>query len=352
VGGSKLHHYVPQMSLRRFSSEPERENPPLWALAFGTGKITTTSVRNEAAVNHYNRIDVADTDSDIVERALSEVESKASFVFNKVSSGQRIGPEDQLTLALFLQLQHQRTPRGRENLRFVQSQAATLYMQVELSNDERVKEFLESEGKEVTPEAIEAYRTEMLELFESGDLMVMPGWNNEVFSQLALTDKIPVMICERMTWNVLRAPQGREFIVSDHPVHIYDPEAFPDRNGAWLSSPQVSATFPIDRKTCLLLQPGPEGWRDFDTEAAWVRDINLKSYASSKKKCYGSSQRVLEEVWKTAKRNPKLVAAFRPKPPRIVLLEKTSESSGTLTEAEVITGPSTPEIRRYKRSPA
>jgi hypothetical protein len=51
-----------------------------------------------------------------------------------------------------------------------------------------------------------------------------------------------------MTWNVVRAPGREEFIISDHPVHIHDPRAYPDRPGGWFSSPLVQVTFPVDRK--------------------------------------------------------------------------------------------------------
>ena len=67
-----------------------------------------------------------------------------------------------------------------------------------------------------------------------------------------------------------------EFIISDHPVHIYDPEVYPDRNGGWFSSPEVQVTFPVDRKTCLLLHPGPDRWYEIEADAAAVRDLKGK----------------------------------------------------------------------------
>ena len=62
-----------------------------------------------------------------------------------------------------------------------------------------------------------------------------------------MADDLPARLCADMTWNIIRAAGREEFIISDHPVHIYDPEAYPDRNGGWFSSPQVQVTFPVDR---------------------------------------------------------------------------------------------------------
>jgi len=46
-----------------------------------------------------------------------------------------------------------------------------------------------------------------------------------------MADDLPARLCAEMTWNVIRAAGQEEFIIGDHPVHIYDPEAYPDRNG-------------------------------------------------------------------------------------------------------------------------
>ena len=68
---------------------------------------------------------------------------------------------------------------------------------------------------------------------------------------------------------------------------------------------------------------------------AWepVRDLNLKSYASSERKCYGSCQRVLEQV-SASKRHRRLVDAFRPKPPRMISAEQASEHSGAFRASD------------------
>ena len=57
VGSRQVHHYVAQMNLGRFSVEPDRENPPLWTLESGSGRIRKSSVRNEAAITDYQAAD-------------------------------------------------------------------------------------------------------------------------------------------------------------------------------------------------------------------------------------------------------------------------------------------------------
>jgi hypothetical protein len=354
VGSRQVHHYVAQMILSRFSVEPNRENPSLWTLEFSSGRIRKSSVRNEAGITDYNRLDDSDGEHEpeLAEQAFSEIETLARPVLDKISAREALTPRERIALATFLQLQYQRTPRMRENMRFVTEQAARLWTQMKLSDREHVRDFLESEGRTVTDEEVEAWRSNIREMVDRGQIALSPGWNTEVLGQFAMAEELPARLCAEMTWNVIRATGQEEFIISDHPVHIYDPEAYPDRNGGWFSSTQVQVTFPVDRKTCLLLHPGPDRWYEIEGDMPVVRDLNLKTYASSEWRTYGSCQRVLEQVWSASKRHRKLVDAFRPKPPRMIFLEKADEHSDNFREAAFIEGPDAPEIRRFKRPPA
>lgn len=61
---------------------------------------------------------------------------------------------------------------------------------------------------------------------------------------------------------------------------------------------------------------------------------------------------MVERARIAAKKNPRLLAAFRPKPPQMIFLEASDGKSDVLSEAEFIRGPDAPEIRRFRRSPA
>ena len=132
VGSRQVHHYVAQMNLGRFSIEPDRENPPLWTLESGSGRIRKSSVRNEAAITDYNRLDDSDGEHgpELAEQAFSEIETLARPVLDKVAARHALTPRERIALAAFLQLQYQRTPRMRENMRFVTRQAAQLWAQM------------------------------------------------------------------------------------------------------------------------------------------------------------------------------------------------------------------------------
>jgi Protein of unknown function (DUF4238) len=198
------------------------------------GRIRKSSARNEAAVTDYNRHDDSDGGDapELAEQAFSEIETLARPVLDKVSAGQALTPREWIALAAFLQMQHQRTPRMRENMRFVREQAARLWAQVKLSDREHVREFLQMDGRTVTDEEADAWRSDISKMIDSGQITHRPGWNHEVLGQFAMAEDLPARLCAQVT-------------------------------------------FPVDRKTCLLLQPGPDRWYEIRADAAMVRDLNL-----------------------------------------------------------------------------
>jgi len=94
VGSRQVHHYVAQMNLGRFSVEPDRENPPLWTLESGSGRIRKSSVQNEAAITNYNRLDDSDgeLEPELAEQAFSEIETLARPVLDKSRHAMRLLP--------------------------------------------------------------------------------------------------------------------------------------------------------------------------------------------------------------------------------------------------------------------
>jgi Protein of unknown function (DUF4238) len=79
MSDAKLHHYVPQFLLRRFSTDPEADTPRLWRLDKATGKTERRPVRSEAAVAGYNDLlEAKDIPKGYAEHTLSLVEGEAA----------------------------------------------------------------------------------------------------------------------------------------------------------------------------------------------------------------------------------------------------------------------------------
>src|SRR5579859_8111684 len=59
LSNAKRHHYVPEFLLRRFSTNPAEEHPPIYRLDVKTGAISKISTINCAVIQHYNRLSEA-----------------------------------------------------------------------------------------------------------------------------------------------------------------------------------------------------------------------------------------------------------------------------------------------------
>ena len=56
ISGAKRHHYVSEFLLRRFSIDPHDERPQIYRLEVTMGTIATSSTRDCAVIQHYNRL--------------------------------------------------------------------------------------------------------------------------------------------------------------------------------------------------------------------------------------------------------------------------------------------------------
>ncbi len=111
---AKRHHYVPRVLLRRFSSGPEADNPPLLRLDKKSGRPSRTSVGKEAVIGHYYRIDkpTPKLPSASAEQDLARLEAEAAEAIRKLSAGVCLSIAERVHMAFFLFMLQQRTPPG------------------------------------------------------------------------------------------------------------------------------------------------------------------------------------------------------------------------------------------------
>lgn len=312
MSSPKRHHYVSQMHLRRFAADPASPAPIVHTLDVSTGRPSRAAVRDEAVIGQYNRLlPTSDVSPLFVEETFGQLEGAVSRIFDRIAEGQSLSDEQRVHLAFFVYLQFQRTPRGRDRTRWMMEHGMTMALAGRL---------LDSDGKEASS-VPEGSAREAAEHLLAGTVKVTASWNTEVLSMFVGCEQIPLMLLQGMTWVVLRAPGDEEFILCDHPVHIYDPYAPKERSGGWFSSPMVQITMPIDPGVCLLLHPGNSRWREVSASPEAVRDINLKTYASAERRIYGRSQGLLQSIRTDSKRYRDLVAMFTPRPPGIMVLD-------------------------------
>ena len=346
---AKRHHYVPRVLLRRFSSDPEADNPPLWRLDKKSGRPSHTSVANEAVIRHYYRIDepTPKLTSASAEQDLARLEAEAAEPIRKLSAGAPLSIAERVHMAFFLFMLQQRTPRGRLWMTSLHEHMAQDVMKAGLKHPEFVRMVFEDMGDKMTDEEMERWRVETLRDLEQGKIRLEYGQDHEVAGMFAAADRMVPFIAGEMTWRSLRTSPGNTFVIADHPVVMHDPKAPADAGVGWGSSPTVEVTVPIDPGVCLLLTPGPDTWSLEDVGSDAVGEINLRSYASAEWSIYGPSQQAVQDVRGRAKRFRARVASLAPRAPRFISIESV-KGEPTPPSITIHRPPPRPQRRRKK----
>lgn len=320
---SELHHYVPQMLLRRFAENPVAERPMLHRLDKATGACERRGVRGEAAVMDYNELhEVEGLPERFVESTLGLVEDQARPVIDELVAGGQLDPGERVAMALFMYFQYHRTPRGRQWDMHTLEQAHTLDAIQRLLDPHEIQALYKRDGEDISLEGAERLGREWIDDLDSGKLVVKGGQDHAVGAMFLYADSIVPRIAEELSWEVLHAPDGADFVVSDHPILIHDPAAPPGYGAGWLSSPRSNTTCPIDTTAAVRLFPGSPILRHVNASRSEVADVNLRTYASAEWAIYGRSPRVVQSVRAQAKKHRQRVSALKPAPPTLHILEQ------------------------------
>ena len=346
VGNQKLHHWVAQFHLRRFSIDPCGRTSQIHRLETTTGRTGRVPVSQACAAKHYNRLEQAgDLPPLFMEAFFSYIESRAAPVMSKIVAGERINEEERGHMAVYLHAQHTRTPRGRAQMVFAMETAQTLSTVREIPhNAARAREVLKKRGGgEPTDAEVRTWIDEIVGQLESGKLKIRASKDHEVLGQMLYADGVIPVIYDS-AWITLRDTASHSFVISDDPLVMHDPQN-PDQPCGW-RSPSVEITLPLDPTVCLLIRPEPTrtGWEE-DVGSDIVDLINLRTYANAHRCIYGPTQGVLQNLRMYAKSHTAQVARFKSVPPRIHV-SKRIEGERLPYAVDVTHAPREGDVRR------
>jgi hypothetical protein len=331
VANAKRHHYVPEFLLRRFNEDPSNRKSLLWRLPTkGPGKPERANPRNEAVIGHYNTFVFEDGRKDgFAEETLSHIDGAAAEAIKQLTEGAELDDEQWLMMAFFVVLAKSRTPLGRSWLRFNDETLAKTMMETQLSQAEGFAGFWNrATGEELSDDEAEAMRQELLGDLSEGRLVIESPHSREVALMFIALEKTAPIVAERLTWTVLRAPAGSQFILGDTPLALYDPAPrVPDGGVGFLSSEHVETTLPLDPSCCLMLTPGDKPWHEAEAKPEVVESINLRSYAWAQQAIYGPSQAAVTGVRALVKRQREQLARYLPKAGALWFGEETEEGT-------------------------
>jgi hypothetical protein len=323
MAGAKRHHFIPQFLLRNFSSAPTAKNAPIWRLEKATGRIAETRTTNEAVIGHFHRLEELEGVKS-VEEDLAQIEGLCKPAIQKAIAREDLTREDAELIVLFSVLQDRRTPRARQWTAELMEHGYRVIVEVEASKGSGVRDMVKAKlGREPIEEEVDAARAELVADLQKGRLVVQTTGDHEVLSTFLAASDVARTVLSGTRLACLHAIKG-EFVLSDHPVCMFDPTVPYDRGVGWISSPATEVTFPVSRDTCLMFRPGPPGYAHIDAAKDVVTDMNLRSYASAEWSVYGSNQRWLQDSRTSARRHRAMVLRYEPHKRHLIFFESES----------------------------
>lgn len=327
--GPKRHHYVPKMLLRRFSQDQGSSANHTFVLDVERGEVRRSSIDNYAVIkNFYTLDDVPEEHKYDVEQMLSSIEGWASQSIERLVARDAIALDDIEAMAMFLWVSWARTPLGRQTLAFVTEQATLAELIRFAIAPDAMDAFLEEHEPQATHGERDALKKSLVNNLLDSGVEIDFGSDYQAFAAIRDLQVRTQTIMTMFRWRILFAPDNISFVLSDHPVAIVDKESPKDEPVAWLSSPTVEITLPIDKSACLCLSPAPllpgqnlrVGYKTI--KYTDVVDINLRSYAHSQWEVYGDSAEALKSTRRSANKNRRFVKRYRPRGVRVDLQEQ------------------------------
>ena len=300
-------HYVPQLHLRGFSSNPRpAKNALISVLDKDQGSIDEKRVARVAGEKQFNRVKGPDDRyTNSVEAWLGIVEHHAAPALERlISSGERPNKADRTTIAFYLALQSERTPLGLSAVQRVSDLVLEANLALWTDDRDAFAEMSRNAGIDEPAEEIEALRQR---LSKPGYVELADKRTRALGLAMAITGKMSNIIAPQ-TWTLLHSEVP--LLVGDHPTTHHDPEPpfHPWTEPAWSSSPTVESFIPLTSHVALkMTHPHRRTENDFDTgelTEAEAYEANLRGFGWSTRYVFAEEQKTLEEVLHRAQRDP------------------------------------------------
>jgi len=262
--GPKLHHYVPQMHLRRFADGAER----LITVDIARNSRFPRSVGDAAAQNYFYAVDDDEgRRSMAVEQALSELEGVAASAIDRLLAGDFPPAADtREAIATFLGLQWTRTPRARDGTNRITDAAARLLTRAH--GPEGFAAALRKAGEEVTDDEAAALWREVV----SGTAFRITATQDTHIRLMLEAGEAVATLFANMPWQLVRF-ERRGLLTCDHPIGLWHHAEKQRRFGIGPATAE-EIWFPLERRTALLVSTQWDDGELLEPSTRLARRIN------------------------------------------------------------------------------
>lgn len=219
----KKHHFVPQFILKNFSFEKKKK---IWIFDKLESRSFQASILDTGAEKYFYELSSSEADIDS-EKRLSALESKCAPIIEKIVSGEsliNLSQDEYATLCLFCSVQNLRTNYQRDCLSQF-NQTLMTWITENGHDPSEVENF-----KDMSPLDIKDFS--IYNMYSMGADLAKHFFNKDLF--------------------LVKAPNGCEFLLSDHPITLHNNYPRPNRGDLGLALKGIEIHFPITPKLCLI----------------------------------------------------------------------------------------------------
>jgi hypothetical protein len=319
----KRHHFLPRFLLRRFAATAGPQGGLIWRAGLD-GSMRAVAPKFEAAKKHYYAPPPElNLPVGYIEDVLARVEDATASAINKVERGGAVTRDDRDWLALFLLLQHRRTPKGRADLRFMDEFIARQEAELRISNTDAVRRLLAKEGRRPTADEVEAWQRDRLAELEAGELVIESTPDREVALMFSQLPEVTRQLVENFDWQFVTIPSGGpELVLPDVGLTMYDPTPKFDGAGTgFASSPRSETVLYLSAHLVLVIRPGEGSGARVTATHLRVEEMNRRAIACSDRCIYAASEAAALAAMELANSDPKRMQKLQPRPPTIWIAE-------------------------------
>ncbi len=271
--GPKRQHFLPQFYLDGFTNDGllaiyDREN----------NEVRVQQPLNTGVIGHFYTFEDRDGRKRFeLEEFLSEYETKASPVIQKLAARETIVGQEREALALFVALAAFRTPDTIDSLKAFHSELLTETVKRGFADVEEVKEHIRrAPDRPETEEGLEAEARELVEFVQGGEYEIETKHQWTVGKAIKMSFAIAPILIGR-TWSVIhRDSERRSFVTTDAPVVLTT--IAPRKNSFWgigFGNADALVVFPL-KQSCVLAMHGKGGdLQHLTSDSEHMRHTNL-----------------------------------------------------------------------------
>lgn len=290
----KRQHFLPEFYLKGFT----RDNL-VWLYDRVKKEYRRQGPHNTAVIGHFYTVLGKDNAPYYgFEELLSEAESHARPIIDKLDSYEAITPEERLRLAYFIVLLLTRTPKFEREAEQVADSAAKLLMKHMIPTVEAAAAQLRRYGKTgegLTPEGI-------FEFVHKEQYQMKGDRNTAVHAMCDITEKCTFgFAC--MDWMLGHVDERSKFITTDSPLGFIVPDELQQSPTLDLSllSQEVTKVVPLTGTTALLVARSGCRLGHLNLHRPQVRDINVAVAKECERYVIGGDEALVRSVVRRAK---------------------------------------------------